>query len=57
MPLDPKFVEMLICPACEDHPSLREDGDSLVCDRCHRAYAVTDNIPNLLPQEATIREK
>ena len=59
MPLDPKLVQILACPACDNrpplrlaHPNLAEE--TLICDQCHRVYPVRDGIPILLPEEATI---
>jgi len=54
MALDPKLVDILACPACDDRPPLRLVGETLVCDSCHRVYMIRDGIPILLPEEATI---
>lgn len=54
MTLDPKLVQILACPACENRPSLRLDSDKLACDQCHRLYAIQDGIPILLVDEAVI---
>ena len=59
MPLDPKLVEILACPACETRPPLRlakpnPAEETLICDQCQRVYPVRDGIPILLPEEATI---
>lgn len=54
--LDPKLLELLACPACNDRPPLREDGETLVCDKCHRVYPIRDGIPELLVESATIPE-
>lgn len=54
-PLDPGFVQMLACPACDERPPLRLEANErrLVCDRCGRAYPISpENIPQLLPEEA-----
>lgn len=56
-PLDPAFVEMLACPACDERPPLRldENGRRLRCDRCGRAYPISpEGIPLLLPEEAEV---
>ncbi len=52
--LDPKFLAILACPADEDRPPLRQDGDTLVCDKCGRIYPIRDGIPILLPEEAVL---
>ena len=55
--LDPKLVEILACPACDNRPPLRLDGETLVCDQCRRVYPIQDGIPSLLPEEATIPDE
>jgi uncharacterized protein YbaR (Trm112 family) len=52
--LDPKLVEILACPADDNRPPLRMEGDTLVCDQCGRIYPIQDGIPILLPEEATL---
>ena len=54
MTLDPEFVALLACPACDDRPPLRLDADTLVCDACGRSYAIRDGIPVLLVEHATL---
>ena len=56
MVLDPKLVEILACPACDDRPPLRLAAETLVCDKCRRVYMIRDGIPILLPEEAMIPE-
>ncbi len=52
--LDPKFLSVLACPADDNRPPLRQNGDTLVCDQCGRIYPIRDGIPILLPEEATL---
>ena len=52
MVLDPKLLEILACPACDDRPPLRLEAETLVCDECRRVYPIHDGIPVLLPDEA-----
>jgi len=51
--LDPKLLEILVCPKC--HGVLREQAEPprLLCDRCRLAYEVRDGIPIMLIDEAT----
>ncbi len=56
MTLDPEFVAMLACPACDDRPPLRSDAETLVCDECGRIYAIRDGIPVLLVEQAILPE-
>ena len=54
-PLDPDFVELLACPACDDRPPLRltDAGDALACDLCGRTYPISpEGIPILVVDEA-----
>ncbi|GAB2885093.1 Trm112 family protein [Nocardioides pacificus] len=52
MNLDPKLLEIIVCPAC--HADLRTDdaAGELVCTGCGLAYPVRDDIPVLLVDEA-----
>ena len=52
--LDPKFLAVLACPADDNRPPLRQDGNTLVCDQCGRIYPIRDGIPILLPEEAAL---
>jgi len=52
--LDPKLVTLFACPACDNRPPLRLDGQTLICDQCRRVYPIRDGIPVLLIDEATI---
>ena len=54
MVIDQKLLDILACPACEKRPPLRLEGETLVCDSCHRVYNIIDGIPILLPDEAVI---
>jgi uncharacterized protein len=53
MPLDPRLLEILVCPACraEIRPLPEEGG--LECTGCGRVYPIRDGIPVLLVEEAT----
>ncbi|MGH9286393.1 MAG: Trm112 family protein, partial [Acidimicrobiales bacterium] len=52
MTLNPKLVEILACP--EDHGPLLyfPDEDALYNPRLKRRYAIRDDIPNMLIDEA-----
>jgi uncharacterized protein YbaR (Trm112 family) len=52
--IDPKLLEILACPACDDRPPLRLDGETLVCDKCRRIYPIKDGIPEVLVESATL---
>lgn len=48
--IDPKLLEILVCPACKH--KIREEGDRLVCESCARRYPIRDGIPVMLIDEA-----
>lgn len=48
------LLEMLVCPACKQALEYRQSPESLKCQQCHRVYAVKDDIPIMLIDEATI---
>jgi len=49
-----ELLEILVCPACKQALVYRENPESLKCKQCHRVYAVKDDIPIMLVDEATI---
>lgn len=52
MKIDPRLLELLVCPI--DHATLRPDeaAGELVCSECGYAYPVRDGIPVMLIDEA-----
>lgn len=50
--LDPKLLDILVCPKCKGPLRLEETPPSLVCDRDELRYAIRDGIPILLIDEA-----
>lgn len=50
--IDPELLSILACPRCDDRPPLRQEGEWLICDQCHSAYPIIDDIPHLLPEDA-----
>jgi uncharacterized protein len=48
------LLEILVCPACKQALEYRQNPESLKCTKCHRVYAVKDDIPIMLIDEATI---
>jgi len=56
MPIDPKLLEILACPLCKS--KVFETDESIYCTNkeCRRRYAITDGIPVMLIDEATILE-
>lgn len=54
MPIDPKLLEILACPACRTEVTLTPDGTGLRCAACGRRYPIVDDIPVMLVEEAAI---
>ncbi len=51
----PKYaMDILVCPICKTRLELLSDESGLKCVSCRRVYAVRDDIPDMLPEEATI---
>ena len=48
------LLEILVCPACKQALDYRQNPESLKCKQCHRVYAVKDDIPIMLVDEATV---
>jgi LSD1 subclass zinc finger protein len=48
------LLEILVCPACKQALEYRENPESLKCAQCRRVYAVKDDIPIMLVDEAVI---
>jgi uncharacterized protein YbaR (Trm112 family) len=53
VPLDPRLLEILICPACRGELAPVDDDRGLECATCGRVYPVRDGIPVMLVDEAS----
>jgi uncharacterized protein YbaR (Trm112 family) len=54
MSLSPDLLEILVCPKCKGDLEHRlEPTEQLVCHQCRLIYAVEDDIPIMLIDEAT----
>lgn len=54
MPIPDELLAILVCPICKVPVRLLPDNSGLKCDACKRVYPVRDEIPVMLPEEATI---
>ena len=54
MAVDPELLEILACPHCKTPVVLVKNGSALKCNTCKRVYAIKDDIPVMLIDEATI---
>ena len=50
--MDPKLLEILVCPICKGPLEHRRAEAELVCKPCRVAYAIKDGIPVMLADEA-----
>jgi len=50
--MDPKLLEILVCPVCKGPLHYRKADKELVCKPCRLAYAIKDGIPVMLADEA-----
>jgi uncharacterized protein YbaR (Trm112 family) len=50
--IDPKLLEILACPSCKGDLIYDEENQKLVCEKCRLKYAVKDDIPIMLLDQA-----
>lgn len=50
--MDPRLLEILVCPLCKGPVDYRKAQTELVCKACRLAYPVKDDIPMMLESEA-----
>jgi uncharacterized protein len=50
--LDPRLLEILVCPKCRGALHVTEEPPALVCEACRLRYPIRDDIPILLIDEA-----
>jgi len=57
MAVSQELLDILVCPL--DHASLhlKPDQSGLKCEKCHRVYAIKDDIPVMVIEEATIEKE
>lgn len=48
--IDRELLKILACPVCKN--AVVEEGDTLVCKICRKAYPVREGIPVMLVEEA-----
>ena len=52
MTLDPKLLEILVCPLTKSALKYDEKAQELVSEEAKLAYPIRDGIPIMLPEEA-----
>jgi len=54
MTISPELLAILVCPLCKKPVHVLPDQSGLKCEACKRVYPVRDDIPVMLPEEATV---
>ena len=52
MPIDPELIQILACPKCKGKLDLLQDQQAFACQACRLSYAIQDEIPNFIIEEA-----
>ena len=50
--MDPKLVEILVCPLCKGPLVFRREAGEIICKADRLAFPVKDGIPVMLEEEA-----
>lgn len=50
--MDPKLLEILVCPLCKGPLVYRKEAGELICKPDRLAYPIRDGIPVMLEEEA-----
>jgi len=53
MAISNELLEILACPKCKGDLILNDGKDGLICEKCKLLYAIKDDIPIMLVDEAT----
>lgn len=54
MGISQELVDILVCPVCKTPVKWTPDKSGLKCQTCRRVYPIRDDIPVMLPEEATV---
>jgi hypothetical protein len=54
MSIPQELLDILVCPVCKTPVKLVPDNSGLKCQTCRRVYPIKDEIPVMLPEEASI---
>lgn len=52
--MDSRLLEILVCPICKAPLDYRKASFELVCTGCRLAYAIKDDIPVMLEDQARV---
>jgi uncharacterized protein YbaR (Trm112 family) len=56
MAIPKELLDILVCPVCKTPVRLLTDNSGLKCSTCKRVYPIKDEIPVMLPEEATVAQ-
>ena len=54
MAVSQELLDILVCPLCKTPVKITADASGLKCSTCRRVYPIKDDIPVMLPEDATI---
>ena len=54
MAVSQELLDILVCPACKVPVKLTADQQGLKCSQCRRVYAIKDDIPDMIIEDATL---
>lgn len=57
MAIPQELLAILVCPICKTPVKPLEDNSGLKCQTCRRVYPIKDDIPVMLPEEATVAQQ
>ena len=52
MALSKELLDILACPKCKGPVRLNDDNNALICPICQLSYAIRDDIPIMIIEEA-----
>ncbi len=50
--MDPRLLDILVCPVCKAKLDFDKPAQELICQPCQLAYPVRDGIPIMMQDEA-----
>jgi uncharacterized protein len=57
MAISKELLDILVCPVCKTQVKMLPDESGLKCSTCRRVYPVRDNIPVMMPEEASVAKE
>jgi hypothetical protein len=57
VPIPRELLDILVCPICKTPVKMLADESGLKCQTCRRVYPVRDDIPVMLPEEASVAKE